>query len=131
MKVFLALAVALSTIVPASAAMAASYTGNWPFTVTDSKGFNGNHCLAVTDDGSFGWPHSGFGTLDGTNFATFQVIGHAIEVVVQDQGGQEVAGTVVTASANRGSLGNGVFTIVLTGESVDSGKVAFGTKGGC
>jgi hypothetical protein len=130
MKILFTLAAALSTVVSASTAMATSYSGNWPFTVIDSTGFNGNHCLALTDDGGFGWPHSGFGMLDSTNFASFQVIGNTIEVVVQDEG-QEVEGTVITAQAKRGSLGNGVFTIVLAGESVDSGKVAFGVKGGC
>jgi hypothetical protein len=130
MKMLFTLAAALSTVLSASAAMATSYSGNWPLTVTDSKGFNGNHCLALTDDGGFGWPHSGFGTLDGTNFASFQVIGNTIEAVVQDEG-QEVEGTVITARAKQGSLGNGVFAIILAGESVDSGKVAFGTKGGC
>jgi hypothetical protein len=131
MKMLFTLAAALSMVVSASAAMATtSYTGNWPLTTSDSKGFNGNHCLALSDDGGFGWPHSGFGLLDGTSFATFQVIGNSIEVAVQDEG-QEVEGTVITASAKRGSLGNGVFTIILAGESVDSGKVAFGTKDGC
>ncbi|HEX4158960.1 MAG TPA: hypothetical protein VHY79_10825 [Rhizomicrobium sp.] len=128
-KVFFTLAVALATVFSAGAATATSYSGNWPFTVTDSKGFNGKHCLAVTDDGSFGWPHSGFGKLDG-NFATFQVIGTHIEVVAQDEG-QEVEGTVVTASAKNGSIGKGVFTIVLAGESEHSGRVAFAEKGGC
>jgi len=130
MRMLFTLAAALATALSASAAMATSYSGNWPFTVTDSRGFNGNHCLALTDDGSFGWPHSGFGMLDGTNFASFQVIGNSIEVAVQDEG-LEVEGTVITAPARRGSLGNGVFAIILAGESVDSGKVAFGTKGGC
>ncbi|HEX3431723.1 MAG TPA: hypothetical protein VHT03_12645 [Rhizomicrobium sp.] len=99
--------------------------------MTGSRGFNGNHCLAVTDDGGFGWPHSGFGMLDngGADSATFQIIGNSIEVVAQDQG-QEVEGTVITASAKNGTLGKGVFSIVLTGQSEDSGKVAFGTKGG-
>ena len=70
--------------------------------------------------------------LDAKNFATFQVIGNTIEVAVQDEGGNgEVAGTVITAPARHGSLGNGVFAIVLAGESVDSGKVAFGPNGGC
>ena|ERR1700720_3821429 len=131
MKMLFTLAAALATAVSASAAMATSYTGNWPFTVTDSKGFNGNHCLALTDDGSFGWPHSGFGMLDGTNFTSFQVIGNNIEVAVQDEGSQEVEGTVVTARAGSGNIGNGVFAIILSGESVDSGKVAFGAKGSC
>ena len=132
MKLLLTLAAALSTVVSASAAMATSYTGNWPFTVTDSKGFNGNHCLAVTDDGSFGWPHSGFGTLDGTYFTTFQVIGHTVQVAVQFPGGSgQNAGTVISAPARNGSFGSGVFTEIYGGESVDSGKLAFGTKGGC
>ena len=54
MKMLLTLAAALSTVVSASAAMATSYSGNWPLTVTDSRGFNGNHCLALTDNGGFG-----------------------------------------------------------------------------
>src|ERR1700756_4284214 len=107
MKMLFTLAAAIATVFSASSAMAASYSGDWPLTVTDSKGFNGNHCLALTDDGSFGWPHSGFGMLDGTNFASFQVIGNTIEVAVQDEG-QEVEGTVITASAKKGVIGNGV-----------------------
>src|ERR1700731_3311584 len=132
MKMLFTLAAVLATVVSASAAMAASYSSTWPVTVTGSRGFNGNHCLALTDDGGFGWPHSGFGTLDGTNFASFQAIGNAIEVVVQDEGGNgEVEGTVITASARKGAIGNGVFTIILAGETVASGKVAFGAKSGC
>jgi hypothetical protein len=132
MKMFFALAAVLSTVASTNAAMATSYTGHWPYTVTGSRGSNGNFCLVVTDDGSFGWPHSGFGTssVNGSSFATFQVIGNNFEVVIQDQG-LEVEGTVITASARNGSVGNGVFSTVLTGESEDSGKVAFGVKGGC
>lgn len=134
MKMPFALAAIVSTVVLSSAAMATSYTGHWPYTVTGSKGSNGNFCLAVTDDGSFGWPHSGFGTssVNGGSFATFQVIGNSFEVVVQDDGGSgETEGTVITAAARSGTVGNGVFSTVLTGESEDSGKVAFGAKGGC
>lgn len=132
MRMIFALAAALATAVSAGAATARNYTGNWPITVTDSKGFNGSHCLAVTDDGGFGWRHSGSGTLDGTNFTTFQVIGNSFEAVAQDEGGNgEVEGTVITASAKSGAIGRGVFAIILTGESVDSGKVVFGAKGGC
>ena len=69
--------------------------------------------------------------LDGTNFASFQVIGNTIEVAVQDEGVGEVAGTVITALAKDGNIGTGVFTIILAGESVDSGKVAFSAKGRC
>jgi len=134
MKMLFTLAAVLSTAVSTSASMATSYTGRWPYTVTDSKGSNGTFCLAVTDDGSFGWPHSGFGTssVNGGSFATFQVIGNSFEVAVQDDGGSgEVEGTVITAAARHGTVGNGVFSTVLAGESEDSGKVAFGAKGGC
>jgi len=134
MKMLFTLAAALSTVVSTSAAMATSYTGHWPYTVTNSKGSNGNFCLEVTDDGSFGWPHSGFGTssVNGGAFATFQVIGNRFEVTIQDGGGNgQVEGTVITASARNGIVGSGVFTNVLAGESVDSGKVAFGAKGAC
>jgi len=102
MKMLFIQAAALSTVVSAGAAMATSYTGHWPYTVTDSRGSNGNFCLVVTDDGSFHWPHSGFGTssVNGGSFATFQVIGNSFEVVVQDEGGNgEVEGTLITATA--------------------------------
>lgn len=134
MKMLSTLVAVLSTVVSTGAAMATSYTGHWPYIVTDSRGSNGSFCLVVTDDGSFGWPHSGFGTssVNGGSFATFQVIGNSFEVVVQDDGGNgEVEGTVITAAAKNGTVGKGVFSTVLTGESEDSGKVAFGAKGGC
>ena len=134
MKLFFAVAAVFSAVFPAGAALATSYTGHWPYTVTASKGSNGSFCLVVTDDGSFGWPHSGFGTssVNGGSFATFQVIGNSFEVVVQDDGGSgETEGTVITATAKSGTVGNGVFSTVLTGESEDSGKVSFGVKGGC
>lgn len=136
MKVLFALAAAVGTVLSASAAMATSYTGHWPYTISGSNGADGNYCLAVTDDGSFHWPHSGFGTLVDQNgdshFATFQVIGTSFEVVVQFQGGNgQDEGMVVTASARNGTVGTGVVSDVLAGESVTSGKVAFGAKGGC
>jgi len=135
-KMHLALAAALTTVASTSAAMATSYTGNWPYTISDSNGVDGNYCLTVTDDGSFRWPHSGFGTVVDQNgishFATFQVIANRFELAVQFQGGNgQDEGMVVTASAKNGIVGTGVVTDVLAGESVASGKVAFGAKGGC
>ena len=136
MKTFFAAAAVLSTVVFTSPAMATSYTGHWPFTVTDSKGTDGFYCLAVTDDGSFGWPHSGFGTIVdkfGLSYrTTFQVIGNRFEVAMQDGGGNgQVDGTAITAGVRNGVVGNGVFETLGAGESIDSGKVAFGAKGGC
>lgn len=136
MKMLFILAAALTTVLSTSAAMATSYTGHWPYTISDSNGADGNYCLSVTDDGSFRWPHSGFGTVVDQNgighFATFQVIGKSFEVAVQFVGGNgQDEGMVVTASATNGSVGTGVFTDVLAGESVASGKVTFGARGGC
>src|SRR5271168_4265380 len=42
-----------------SAAMAQSYSGDWPATVTHSQRSNGTYCLSLNDDGSYGAPHSG------------------------------------------------------------------------
>src|SRR5277367_5098036 len=41
------------------AAMAQSYTGDWPATVTHSQRSNGTYCISLNDDGSYGAPHSG------------------------------------------------------------------------
>lgn len=136
MKSCITLIAVFGTSLSATAAMATSYTGHWPYTISDSNGANGNYCLSVTDDGSFNWPHSGFGAVVDPNgishFATFQVIGNSFEVAVQFVGGNgQDEGMVVTASAKKGSVGAGVFTDVLAGESVTSGKVTFGVKGGC
>ena len=59
-----ALAVAVFALT-SSAAMAQSYTGDWPATVTQSQRSNGTYCVTLTDDGSYGWPHSGEAELNG------------------------------------------------------------------
>ena len=54
----MALAIAVLALM-SSAAMAQSYTGKWPATVTKSQRNNGKNCITLTDDGSYGFRHSG------------------------------------------------------------------------
>ena len=67
-------------------ALANSFTGRWPVTVTKSKGNNGTHCFALTDNGSDGFPHSGPALLDNNLTGQFQVIGKIIMLSVQGGG---------------------------------------------
>ncbi|HSC18280.1 MAG TPA: hypothetical protein VLC74_05135 [Rhizomicrobium sp.] len=126
---------ALSLIGPAGATLAASYSGNWPITVTNSQYGNGVYCLSVKDDGSLRFPHSGFVSLTGPGgnlpYGTFELIGHFFTVTVEQQGETQNAGLVFVAHASNGSIGNGIYDQVYGGEEFDSGKAAFGLKGGC
>jgi len=136
MKLFPVFAAAFSMIVSAAAAPAGTYTGNWPITVTQSQHANGTYCLTVNDDGSLRFPHSGFVSLTGPGgnlpYGTFELIGHFFTVTVEQQGdtGQN-AGLVFVSRASNGSIGNGIYDQVYGGEEFDSGKAAFGPKGGC
>jgi hypothetical protein len=50
---------------------------------------------------------------------------------IQAQGYGQNAGLVFIGSANRGSIGPGVFDDVYGGEAFDEGALTFGMKGGC
>jgi hypothetical protein len=116
------------------AASAQSYTGNWPATVTQSKGSNGTYCIALTDNGSNGWPHSGQATVvEGRNtlYGTFQVIGPLITVTIESYGSYQNAGLVFVAQANNGVIGRGVYDDVYNGQEIDDGVLAFGAKNSC
>jgi hypothetical protein len=117
-----------------SAAMAQSFTGNWPATVTQSQRDNGTYCLTLTDDGSYGWPHSGEAELNGQNSpypGYFTVIDGLITVTFTFPSGEGDCCDylVFTARANKsGHIGKGVFNYFgLT----DNGLLAFGKKDGC
>ena len=120
-----------------STAMAGSFSGNWPITVSGSQRSNGSYCLTVKDDGSVGWPHSGYVSLTGPShlnlpFGTFQVIGRTFTVTVEQEGSEgQNAGLVFSARVRAGSIGDGVYDQVYGGEESDSGAAAFGAKGGC
>ena len=116
------------------AARAQSYTGNWPGTVTHSKGSNGTYCLSLTDNGSNGWPHSGQATTvegNSTLYGTFQVISGLITVTIESPGDYADAGLVFVAQASNGTIGKGVYDDVYSGEEIDSGELSFGAKNSC
>jgi hypothetical protein len=121
-----------------SVAVAQSYTGNYPLTVTKSQHANGTYCLTLTDDGSLGFPHSGEASLSGEKvggnlpYGTFQLIGQLLIVTIQQPGdsGQN-AGLVFIAPSRSGTIGKGVYEQVYGGEEFDSGVLAYGAKGGC
>ncbi len=116
-----------------SAAMAQSYTGNWPATVTQSQRSNGTYCVTLTDDGSYGWPHSGEAKLNGQNGpypGYFTVINGLITVTFTYPSGEGDCCDffVFTARASNRNIGKGAFNYLgLT----DNGLVAFGKKDGC
>jgi len=126
-------AAVLAVLVSAGPALAVSYTGSFPVTVSHSQRDNGTFCLKLTDDGSRGFPHSGSASLGGSlSFGTFQVIGRLLVATIQQQGGSgQNAGLLMVGSANNGTLGKGFFEQVFSGEDFDSGLTTFGAKGGC
>ncbi|MGA2424399.1 MAG: hypothetical protein ABSG07_10370 [Terriglobales bacterium] len=116
-----------------SAAMAQSYSGNWPMTVTKSQYANGTYCVALTDDGSAGWPHSGGAVLvpeTGTYPGIFQVIDGLLTVNIPAPAGANLSFLLYTARASGGHIGKGVYNLAYGGFN-DSGVLVFGAKGGC
>lgn len=114
----------------------ASYSGNWPVTVTQSRGANGTGCLTLIDNGSLGFRHSGQASLvfngEKFTFGTFQLIDGDLVATIQSQGASgQNEGLVFAASAANGNVGRGFYEGVYGGEEIDSGVLVFGTKGGC
>jgi len=131
---FIAMAVAIAAFaLTTSAAMAQSYTGNWPATVTESQRNNGVNCITLTDDGSYGFTHSGEAVLNGQNNpygGYFTVIDGLITVTFTypSGAGDCCSFQVFTAHASKGHIAKGVFNYFgLT----DIGLLAFGKNGGC
>ncbi|HEX8814473.1 MAG TPA: hypothetical protein VF753_03140 [Terriglobales bacterium] len=131
---WIAVAIVVAGFVLASgAAMAQSYTGNWPATVTKSQRNNGKYCISLTDDGDYGFKHSGEAEVNGQQNpygGYFTVVDDVMTVTFTYPSG---AGDccdfqVFTARASDGSITSGVFNYFgLT----DIGLVTFGKKGGC
>ena len=121
-----------------SAAMAQSYSGNWPVNVDLPPQFGHKACLTLVDNGTAGAPHSGSASISGPlvggtlTYGTFQVINHLLVATIQAQSDTgSNAGLVFIAPASDGDLGKGVFENVYGGEDFQSGALTFGTKGGC
>ena len=126
---FVVSAFALTT----SAAMAQSYTGDWPATVTRSQRSNGTYCISLTDNGTNGAPHSGPATLIGTNNpygGSFTVVNGIITVSFTYPSGEGDCCDyqVFTARASNGNIGNGVYNYFGI---PDVGLLAFGKKNSC
>jgi len=116
-----------------NAAMAQSYSGNWPLNVSLPPQFAHTACLSLVDTGTNG-QHSGSASLSGplagntTLTGTFQVTNHLLVATIQsgsDTG--EVVYELFIAPAADGDLGKGVYEE----PGFLSGALTFGTKGGC
>ncbi len=132
-------AATLPMAVSGRAAMAVSYSGNWPLKVTHTQ-YGFTKCLTLTDNGSLGFPHSGPASLtspgvSGSLTGTFQLIDNLLVATIQapaSQGGAgQNAGLVFIGPASNGHIGNGAFDEVYGGEEFVSGVLQFGMKGGC
>jgi hypothetical protein len=116
-----------------NAAMAQSYSGNWPVNVNLPPHFARTACLSLVDNGT-GGQHSGSASLSGpiagntTLTGTFQVISHLLVATIQsgDDNG-EVDYMLFIAPAADGDLSKGVYEE----PGFLSGATIFGTKGGC
>ena len=120
----------------ASAAMASGFSGNWPVTISHSKGSNGAFCLKLIDDGSAGFPHSGPATINtGLNgqplSGQFQFINHVIIVAIDDTGLTQNGGSTFFSRPINGNLGEGAFATIYNGLEIDEGEIVYGVKGGC
>jgi hypothetical protein len=116
-----------------NAAMAQSYTGNFPVNVKLPPQFAHTACLSLVDTGTNG-QHSGSASLSGplvgttTLTGTFQVINHLLVATIQSGSETgEVVYELFIAPAADGDLSKGVYEE----PGFLSGAAAFGTKGGC
>ena len=115
------------------AAMAQSYSGDWPATVTRSQRDNGTYCISLNDDGSYGAPHSGEAKLIPNTSqypGYFAVVDGIITITFTYPSGEGdcCSYQVFTARASDGELGSGVFNYFGI---TDIGVLTFGKKGGC
>jgi hypothetical protein len=132
-RIFMAMALpVLAFALTPSAAMAQSYSGNWPLIVTHSQHSNGEYCVTLTDDGGQGWPHSGSADIGSQIFGTFQLIDGLLTMTISKEWGNGMnIGLVFVAPAAKGQMHRGIYDDVLDGSVYDSGVLAVGKKGGC
>ena len=133
-RIFMAMALPIVALaMMSSAAMAQSYTGNWPMTVTKSQYANGHYCLALTDDGDQGWPHSGEAELvplNGTYPGAFQVINGILTVTIPAPAGSTLEFLIFIGHARGGHITKGAYDLAYGG-FFDAGVLTFGAKGDC
>ena len=123
------LACALSCAFMSGAAVAQSYNGNWPVTITHSQYYNGNYCLELS--GSTGGGATLTGQL-GDLYGNFQVLGRNLIAIVPEQtGGGFNWGVEFVLPAANGNLAKGTFLVDEDGELESPGRATVGTKNGC
>ena len=133
-RTFMAIAlpiVALAMV--SSAAMAQSYTGNFPVTVSKSKFANGKYCLELTEQTGSGFPRGGTATLVpaiGTEDGTFTVINGLLTATFPTPEDANFAFNLFTARASDGDLSKGEYEFAYGG-FYDFGLLTVGPKGGC
>lgn len=114
-----------------STAMAQSYTGNWPATVSGTVLSNGTYCLTLTEQSASGGIQRGEASWisDGTKWTgQFLIIDGILMVQIYvPEGAGEIGAQVWVAHAHQGKIGARVFG----GVEGDDGKVVFGEKNGC
>lgn len=129
MKAQLLSGAAVSAALMCGAAVAASYQGTWPITITNSQYYNGKYCLALT--GSTGGGAELSGQL-GDLYGNFQVLGkNLVAIVPQQTGGGFNWGVEFVLPAANGNLAKGAFLVDEDGELQNPGVAKVGTKNGC
>jgi len=130
MKAHIMIGAALSAALMSGTAVAASYNGNWPLTVSHSQYSNGTYCLTLAGTISGGASLTGpLGTLPNGDF---QVIGRSLVAsIAQPYGGGFNAGLEFVLPAARDKLANGAYVDDNDGYLFDTGVVTVGAKSGC
>src|SRR5579862_707344 len=116
-----------------SAAVAQSFTGNWPATVTHSQRSNGTDCISLTDNGSFGAPHSGPASMVSNGnpvSGSFTVVDGIMTINFSYPSGEGDCSSyqVFTAQASKGQIGHGLYNFFGI---TDLGLLTFGKKDSC
>lgn len=125
-------AVAIATVLSAgTAAMARSYSGNWPVTVTNSQRSNGTYCLTLTE----GSRKSGSASLVANgqkyNYGSFFIINGIFMATIQEPLYGQNGALTFTGRAAHGRIGSGIYENIEGGSNFDFGSLSFGMKGGC
>jgi len=133
-KIVTCLAAALPIVIFAltpGAAMAQSYTGNWPAVVTGTLNENGTYCLTLDQNTAGSGPVRGAASWvsNGTRWdGSFLIIDGIIMVqIFVEVGTGQIGAQVWTAHASNGTIGTGVFG----GGGGEDGKVVFGAQNSC
>lgn len=128
-KALCILAGALAAALMSDSAIAASYNGTWPITITNSQYYNGNYCLTLS--GSTGGGAELSGQL-GDMYGNFQVLGKNLVAIVPEQtGGGFNWGLEFILPAKNGNLTKGTFVVDEDGELANPGVAKVGAKNGC